>query len=122
MAGGKREAYGTQVIGLDMTHLCLLSRRSHEQADQTFGHVVTPMCRRASVIRSLIIFLVLAMSAGPVLADKAGQQNTAYAKSQPHYAYTNRLITSRDPYLLLHAHNPVDWYPWGDEALAQDQA
>ncbi|MBI3524153.1 MAG: DUF255 domain-containing protein, partial [Betaproteobacteria bacterium] len=32
-------------------------------------------------------------------------------------AYTNRLIDSHDPYLLLHAHNPVDWYPWGDEAL-----
>jgi uncharacterized protein len=32
--------------------------------------------------------------------------------------YTNRLIRSQDPYLLLHAHNPVDWYPWGPEALA----
>lgn len=31
--------------------------------------------------------------------------------------YTNRLIHSNDPYLLLHAHNPVDWYPWGPEAL-----
>lgn len=31
--------------------------------------------------------------------------------------HTNRLIDSADPYLLLHAHNPVDWYPWGDEAL-----
>ena len=26
------------------------------------------------------------------------------------------------PYLLLHAHNPVDWYPWGDEALAKAKA
>jgi len=32
---------------------------------------------------------------------------------------TNRLIESNDPYLLLHAHNPVDWYPWGPEALAK---
>src|SRR5262245_36652897 len=31
--------------------------------------------------------------------------------------YTNRLIDSNNPYLLLHAHNPVDWYPWGTEAL-----
>lgn len=29
------------------------------------------------------------------------------------HAYTNRLIDSRNPYLLLHAHNPVDWYPCG---------
>src|SRR3546814_11557030 len=33
--------------------------------------------------------------------------------------YTNRLIDSPDPYLLLHAHNPVDWYPWGPDALAK---
>ena len=29
----------------------------------------------------------------------------------------NRLINETSPYLLQHAHNPVDWYPWGDEAL-----
>jgi len=33
--------------------------------------------------------------------------------------YTNRLIHETSPYLLQHAHNPVDWYPWGEEALAQ---
>ena len=31
--------------------------------------------------------------------------------------WTNRLINESSPYLLQHAHNPVDWYPWGDEAL-----
>lgn len=31
--------------------------------------------------------------------------------------YTNRLIKESSPYLLQHAHNPVDWYPWGEEAL-----
>lgn len=30
---------------------------------------------------------------------------------------TNRLINSSSPYLLQHAHNPVNWYPWGDEAF-----
>src|SRR5579871_6010440 len=29
----------------------------------------------------------------------------------------NRLIDETSPYLLQHAHNPVDWYPWGEEAL-----
>lgn len=29
----------------------------------------------------------------------------------------NRLATSTSPYLLQHAHNPVDWYPWGEEAF-----
>jgi hypothetical protein len=31
--------------------------------------------------------------------------------------YTNKLIHETSPYLLQHAHNPVDWYPWGIEAL-----
>ena len=31
--------------------------------------------------------------------------------------YTNRLILESSPYLLQHAHNPVNWYPWGDEAF-----
>ncbi len=29
----------------------------------------------------------------------------------------NRLQHSQSPYLLQHAHNPVDWFPWGAEAL-----
>ncbi len=33
------------------------------------------------------------------------------------YKFTNRLIHETSPYLLQHAHNPVDWYPWGEEAL-----
>jgi uncharacterized protein YyaL (SSP411 family) len=35
-------------------------------------------------------------------------------KTQKH---TNRLINETSPYLLQHAHNPVDWYPWGKEAF-----
>jgi uncharacterized protein YyaL (SSP411 family) len=34
-------------------------------------------------------------------------------------AYTNRLEHETSPYLRQHAHNPVDWYPWGEEALAR---
>lgn len=30
---------------------------------------------------------------------------------------TNKLINEKSPYLLQHAHNPVDWYPWGEEAF-----
>ena len=31
--------------------------------------------------------------------------------------FTNRLVREKSPYLLQHAHNPVDWYPWGEEAF-----
>ena len=41
----------------------------------------------------------------------------AVAETAPQ-ADTNRLIHSASPYLLQHAHNPVDWYPWGEEAIA----
>uniref|UniRef100_UPI0037E8234C spermatogenesis-associated protein 20 isoform X3 n=1 Tax=Semicossyphus pulcher TaxID=241346 RepID=UPI0037E8234C len=34
----------------------------------------------------------------------------------PH-RHTNRLAKERSPYLLQHAHNPVDWYPWGQDAF-----
>ena len=35
---------------------------------------------------------------------------------------TNKLIHEASPYLLQHAHNPVDWYPWGDEAFEKAAA
>jgi hypothetical protein len=34
----------------------------------------------------------------------------------------NRLLREKSPYLLQHAHNPVDWYPWGEEAFARARA
>ena len=34
----------------------------------------------------------------------------------------NRLADETSPYLLQHAENPVDWYPWGEEALERAQA
>jgi uncharacterized protein len=40
----------------------------------------------------------------------------------PAPAPTNRLINSANPYLLQHSHNPVDWYPWGPEAIARAKA
>ncbi|HVI94760.1 MAG TPA: DUF255 domain-containing protein, partial [Anaeromyxobacter sp.] len=33
--------------------------------------------------------------------------------------FTNRLVLERSPYLLQHAHNPVSWWPWGEEAFAE---
>ena len=42
------------------------------------------------------------------------------AEIQPaHAAHTNRLAQEKSPYLLQHAHNPVEWYPWGEEAFAK---
>ena len=54
-----------------------------------------------------------AVAAEPPKADPAPAAGT------PAERPANRLAKESSPYLLLHAHNPVDWYPWGDEALAK---
>src|SRR5262245_11863629 len=46
----------------------------------------------------------------------AAKRATAQAAAPRH---TNRLAGETSPYLLQHAHNPVDWYPWGSEALTR---
>src|SRR5438477_11424435 len=33
------------------------------------------------------------------------------------HQFSNKLVDETSPYLLQHAHNPVNWYPWGEEAL-----
>ncbi|CVK21333.1 DUF255 domain-containing protein [Sporomusa sphaeroides] len=33
--------------------------------------------------------------------------------------HINHLVNEKSPYLLQHAHNPIDWYPWGEEAFAK---
>ncbi|GBP18136.1 Spermatogenesis-associated protein 20 [Eumeta japonica] len=45
----------------------------------------------------------------------ATSHNETGAAEKP--KYTNRLINEKSPYLLQHAHNPVEWYPWGQEAI-----
>lgn len=45
-------------------------------------------------------------------ADTAGTAKVAGRKA-------NSLVSETSPYLLQHAYNPVDWYPWGDEAIAK---
>jgi uncharacterized protein len=42
--------------------------------------------------------------------------------SAPNSTHVNRLAEATSPYLLQHKHNPVDWWPWGPEALAEAKA
>ncbi len=46
---------------------------------------------------------------------------TEHVNAIGHPLYTNRLILEDSPYLLQHAHNPVDWYAWGPQAFAKAQ-
>tara|TARA_R110002072_G_scaffold55372_6_gene144440 strand:+ start:13621 stop:15939 length:2319 start_codon:yes stop_codon:yes gene_type:complete len=52
----------------------------------------------------------------------AYQPRTQYLDDNQQPIHINRLIFEDSPYLLQHAHNPVDWFPWGDEAFAKAKA
>src|SRR5258708_13760958 len=68
---------------------------------------------RTCLMRAAILALSFWMTTPAVWCGE--RQNGEPLKSQP--AYTNHLANEKSPYLQLHAHNPVDWYPWGDEAF-----
>ncbi len=55
------------------------------------------------------------------LASCGQAQNTKLNMNTSEHKYTNQLIHESSPYLLQHAHNPVNWYPWGREALDKAQ-
>ncbi len=52
-------------------------------------------------------------------AARGGPAHTRHLRPDGSPRYTNRLIFEASPYLQQHAHNPVNWYPWGDAALAR---
>ncbi|WOL16015.1 spermatogenesis-associated protein 20 [Canna indica] len=52
----------------------------------------------------------------PVDGIRALTMAGSSTSAAPH-RHTNRLASEHSPYLLQHAHNPVDWYPWGEEAF-----
>ncbi|MDX2248766.1 MAG: thioredoxin domain-containing protein [Bacteroidia bacterium] len=58
------------------------------------------------------VFFVLFMFVFSSCNSQTGKNAT-----KGNFPYTNELINSTSPYLQQHAHNPVNWYPWGDEAL-----
>src|ERR1700722_6251283 len=66
-------------------------------------------------IRARLVMLLFLMNVGVW----AGCSNAAPADSNAPQPFTNHLANERSPYLLQHAHNPVDWYPWGAEAMEQ---
>jgi uncharacterized protein YyaL (SSP411 family) len=56
-------------------------------------------------------------TAASISSQSKKSQSAGPRDATEQYRYTNRLIRAKSPYLLLHAHNPVDWYPWGNDAF-----
>ncbi len=65
------------------------------------------MLRRFLLIVSFLSFMLISPNLGA--GDKP--------KDKP--KFTNRLAKETSPYLLMHAHNPTNWFPWGPEAFAK---
>lgn len=65
----------------------------------------------------LCSFPVASASAFPREPQQTSQAQGASPRPSNPANQTNRLIHAKSPYLLLHAHNPVDWYPWSEEAF-----
>ena len=99
------------------------------------------MLRPLVYIHVIVVVLLLALATAAYADDPPGvvhstslkqRLQTALAAKGPDYPprtkhlhldgsplYTNRLILEDSPYLLQHAHNPVDWYAWGPAAFAK---
>jgi len=73
-----------------------------------FNMFANTMIAGRKIILLFVIILFLSFSS-------CSQKKAATEKQN--FMYTNELIHETSPYLLQHAHNPVNWYPWGDKAL-----
>ena len=59
-----------------------------------------------------LIYIITFICLNPNIFGKSKLANKNQEKQ-----YVNRLAKESSPYLLQHKNNPVDWYPWGDEAF-----
>jgi len=73
--------------------------------------------------RSLMLMGVLGLSAcEPDSTGKPNRISPVNTNAPATYQHTNHLVSEKSPYLLQHAHNPVDWFAWGDAAFAKARA
>jgi len=89
---------------------------------------------RIILVIAVLIGIIIACKQKPSL-DQPTEQDKEQPAKQPNkqhattkaeqvnktgqHKYSNHLINEKSPYLLQHAHNPVDWYPWGKEAFTK---
>ncbi|KAI3909103.1 hypothetical protein MKW92_026583 [Papaver armeniacum] len=89
-----------------LTTTCLQRYFFSHQQHKLLSINKKPILKKPAFTRSIHSYRVLSM------ADKQ-------TISPPAQSHTNRLALEHSPYLLQHAHNPVNWYPWGEEAFEE---
>jgi uncharacterized protein len=75
------------------------------------------MKTRKIQMKWLLAFLTIALFVGFGFAQRSKEDKNMTTKTDIQQTHKNRLANEQSPYLLQHANNPVDWYPWGDEAF-----
>jgi len=65
------------------------------------------------IYRAVLLVVMISLASCQAVENETNKTDGASMEHQ----HTNHLIDENSPYLLSHAHNPVDWYPWGPEAL-----
>jgi len=78
--------------------------------------------RAPGLVRLAALGVLLAVVASGLHRHAVVDEAAVHRKADGSPRYTNRLAGEASPYLRQHAHNPVAWYPWGDEAFAKAQA
>ena len=78
--------------------------------------------RALSILTSLTCLASCVGAAPQTEPSSSTGTATASDGGEGEHQYTNGLINSTSPYLLQHAHNPVNWMPWGPEAFAKAKA
>src|SRR5687767_3214893 len=71
---------------------------------------------------SMAIGVTFCGGVGGVVGGVSGSAMSHSGPDMVHDRMANRLAGETSPYLLQHRDNPVDWYPWGDEAFARARA
>lgn len=96
---------------------CGTKSTSHERSERHAGR--SPDYSGFLQIAGLCLLLWLGSPIPAMTAPPAGETDEASPKSQTQEfgRKQNRLARETSPYLRMHATNPVDWYPWGPEAL-----
>ncbi|XP_057461629.1 uncharacterized protein LOC130751906 [Actinidia eriantha] len=95
---------------------------SHSSLRLFFSHRRARAPNQSLVPVSSFSWPLSAVSRRPIFSHKVlamAEQSQQQGTSEKTHKYTNRLAAEHSPYLLQHAHNPVNWYPWGEEAFGE---
>jgi uncharacterized protein YyaL (SSP411 family) len=106
-SGSDNRGLETAVEALRTVSLLQDDRERLQEEKMNIPRVATAACQVS------LLCLIFSSTAGLAADPPAAGTPATPQPARP----ANRLAKESSPYLLLHAHNPVDWYPWGPEAL-----